>query len=55
MYTANLQYIVDYCIARKRGMDEIRELLDKRAVLPLWPDTGKILDLSRAGTYAAAR
>jgi hypothetical protein len=35
-------------------MDDIRKLLDDNAVLPLWPHTGKILHLSRGGTYAAA-
>ena len=35
-------------------MDEIRKLLDNNAVLPLWPHTGRILNLSRNGTYAAA-
>jgi hypothetical protein len=35
-------------------MDEIKRLLDENAVLPLWPHTGKILSLSRGGTYAAA-
>jgi hypothetical protein len=35
-------------------MDEIRRLLAENAVLPLWPHTGKILNLSRGGTYAAA-
>jgi hypothetical protein len=35
-------------------MDEIQKLLSENAVLPLWPQTGKILNLSRGGTYAAA-
>ena len=35
-------------------MDEIRKLLREHAVLPLWPQTGTILSLSRGGTYAAA-
>ena len=35
-------------------MDEIKKLLDNNAVLPLWPHTGRILNLSRNGTYAAA-
>jgi hypothetical protein len=35
-------------------MDEIRKLLTENAVLPLWPHAGKILNLSRGGTYAAA-
>ena len=35
-------------------MDEIRRLLNENAVLPLWPQTGKMLNLSRGGAYAAA-
>jgi len=35
-------------------VDEIRRLLNENAVLPLWPQTGKMLNLSRGGTYAAA-
>ena len=35
-------------------MSEIRKLLDENVVLPLWPDTGKILRLGRGATYAAA-
>ena len=35
-------------------MDEIRRLLNENAVLPRWPQTGKMLNLSRGGTYAAA-
>jgi hypothetical protein len=35
-------------------MDEIRKLLTENAVLPLWPQIGKILNLSRGATYAAA-
>ena len=35
-------------------MDEVRRLLNENAVLPLWPQTGKMLNLSRGGTYAAA-
>ena len=34
--------------------NEIRKLLDENAVLPLWPQTGKILRLGRGATYAAA-
>ena len=30
-------------------MDEIRRLLNENAVLPLWPQTGKMLNLSRNG------
>jgi hypothetical protein len=36
-------------------MSEIRKLLDENAVLPLWPDTGKILKLKRGATCAAER
>ena len=35
-------------------MDDIRKLLMENAVLPLWPDSGTILRLSRNATYAAA-
>jgi hypothetical protein len=35
-------------------MSELRKLLDENVVLPLWPDTGKILKLKRGSTYAAA-
>jgi hypothetical protein len=34
--------------------DEVRELLDSRPLLPLWPDTGTILGLCRNATYDAA-
>ena len=35
--------------------NEVRKLLDSRALLPLWPETGKnILGLSRGATYGAA-
>jgi hypothetical protein len=35
--------------------NEVRKLLDGRALLPLWPETGKnILGLSRGATYDAA-
>jgi len=33
-------------------MSEIRKLLDENVVLPLWPDTGKLLKLKRGATYA---
>jgi excisionase family DNA binding protein len=36
-------------------MDEIRKLLDENAVLPLWPQTGRVLGLRRGATYAAAQ
>jgi hypothetical protein len=35
-------------------MSEIHRLLDENLVLPLWPETGKILNLKRGSTYAAA-
>ena len=34
--------------------DEVKELLDSRALLPLWPETGSILGLCRNTTYDAA-
>jgi hypothetical protein len=38
-----------------RSMKEVRKLLESRAVLPLWPETGRdILGLSRGATYDAA-
>lgn len=36
-------------------MSEIRKLLDETLVLSLWPETGKILGLSRGATYEAAK
>ena len=36
------------------AMDQIQRLLTENAVLPLWPETGKILNLSRGAIYAAA-
>jgi hypothetical protein len=36
-------------------MGEIRKLLNENAVLPLWPDTGRLLKLKRGATYAAER
>jgi hypothetical protein len=33
---------------------EVRKLLDNRVLLPLWPETGGILGLSRGATYDAA-
>jgi len=35
-------------------MNDLRKLLTENAVLPLWPDSGTILRLSRNATYAAA-
>jgi hypothetical protein len=36
-------------------VDDIAKLLKEKAVLPLWPETGRILGLSRGATYSAAR
>jgi hypothetical protein len=36
-------------------MNEIAKLLNENVVLPLWPETGKVLGLRRGSTYAAAR
>jgi hypothetical protein len=36
-----------------RAMD-IRKLLTENAVLPLWPETGQLLGLSRSSTYKGA-
>lgn len=33
---------------------EIRKMLDQTVTLPLWPDTGSMMGLSRNSTYAAA-
>jgi hypothetical protein len=38
-----------------RGEADFTKLLNGRAVLPLWPETGRILGLSRGATYAAAK
>jgi hypothetical protein len=35
-------------------MRDIEKLLIENAVLPLWPETGEILGLSRGATYAGA-
>jgi hypothetical protein len=35
-------------------MSELEKKLRENVVLPLWPDTGEILDLRRNATYAAA-
>jgi hypothetical protein len=36
--------------------NEVRKLLESRALLPLWPEVGKnILGLSRGATYDAAQ
>jgi hypothetical protein len=37
-----------------RSTNEVRELLDSRPLLPLWPETGMILGLCRNATYDAA-
>jgi hypothetical protein len=36
------------------AIDEIRRMLDENVTLPLWPDTGKVLNLKRDSAYAAA-
>jgi hypothetical protein len=37
-------------------MNEIEKLLNENVVLPLWPETGKVvLGLSRGATYSAAK
>jgi hypothetical protein len=33
---------------------EIQKMLDQTVTLPLWPETGSIMGLSRNSTYAAA-
>jgi hypothetical protein len=35
-------------------MNQIEKKLRSNLVLPLWPDTGEILNLRRNATYAAA-
>ena len=35
-------------------MDDFRKILDENVVLPLWPETGRLLHLGRGATYAAA-
>jgi hypothetical protein len=37
------------------GMNEIRRLIEDQVAVPLWPDAGTALDLSRGSTYAAAK
>ena len=37
-----------------RSTNEVKELLDSRVLLPLWPETGNILGLCRNATYDAA-
>ena len=38
-----------------RLMDDFAKLLKGNAVLPLWPEAGKVLGLKRGVTYEAAR
>ena len=33
---------------------DVRRLLSENAVLPLWPETGRLLGLSRGATYRRA-
>jgi len=35
-------------------LDEIRKMLDSHASVPLWPEAGEALDLTRGQTYRAA-
>ena len=35
-------------------MNDARRKLEEQLVVPLWPDAGEILGLSRGATYAAA-
>jgi hypothetical protein len=35
-------------------LDEIRTLLDSHAVVPLWPEAGRALGLTRGHTYRCA-
>jgi len=35
-------------------MDDIRQLLNEKLSVPLWPTAGKALDLKRGATYRAA-
>jgi hypothetical protein len=34
---------------------EVKQLLESHVLLPLWPEVGNILGLSRGGTYDAAK
>jgi hypothetical protein len=36
-------------------MDELAKLLKDNAVIPLWPETGRVLGLSRGAVYSAAK
>jgi hypothetical protein len=36
------------------GTNEIRQALDEKLAVPLWPTAGRALDLKRGATYAAA-
>jgi hypothetical protein len=42
-------------LVQERGMDEFAKMLKENVVLPLWPETGRVLGLSRGATYAAAK
>jgi hypothetical protein len=37
------------------AMNDIWKMLNENAVLPLWPETGKVLRLRRGATYAGAK
>jgi hypothetical protein len=36
------------------AMEEIKQLLNEKLTVPLWPTAGKALDLKRGATYRAA-
>jgi hypothetical protein len=40
---------------KEHAMSEIEKLLSENAVLPLWPQVGRVLQLTRHATYQAAR
>jgi hypothetical protein len=35
-------------------LDEIRKMLDEHATVPVWPQAGKALGLTKSGAYQAA-
>jgi hypothetical protein len=41
--------------ANQMTLNEVREMLDTNAVVPLWPQCGKALNLSRWSAYEAAK
>jgi hypothetical protein len=34
--------------------DEVRKMLDEKAVVPVWPEAGQALDLTRGQAYRGA-